>query len=171
MKAIEEEILCTGAGYGGGSDPRADRSVKLQPCPITAILPAGPQICDAHGVLLIMDEVINGFGRTGRMLATEQFGVVPEPLRTFPSAHRQQAAAGCSLPHGQGKDGSMGGRMSRFGFIARVSAHACQPPDGGDRGLLLTHSPPGEEFHRCPLIGPPRVRVANVGGEEFEKAH
>src|SRR5215469_8745377 len=36
------------------------------------------QICDAHGVLLIMDEVINGFGRTGTMFATEQFGVVPD---------------------------------------------------------------------------------------------
>jgi adenosylmethionine-8-amino-7-oxononanoate aminotransferase len=36
------------------------------------------QICDEHGVLLIMDEVINGFGRTGTMFATEQFGVVPD---------------------------------------------------------------------------------------------
>jgi adenosylmethionine-8-amino-7-oxononanoate aminotransferase len=36
------------------------------------------QICDAHGVLLILDEVINGFGRTGTMFATEQFGVVPD---------------------------------------------------------------------------------------------
>jgi adenosylmethionine-8-amino-7-oxononanoate aminotransferase len=36
------------------------------------------QICDTHGVLLIMDEVINGFGRTGTMFATEQFGVVPD---------------------------------------------------------------------------------------------
>jgi adenosylmethionine-8-amino-7-oxononanoate aminotransferase len=35
------------------------------------------EICDRHGVLLVMDEVINGFGRTGTMFATEQFGVVP----------------------------------------------------------------------------------------------
>lgn len=38
------------------------------------------EICDKHGVLLILDEVINGFGRTGTMFATEQFGIVPDVM-------------------------------------------------------------------------------------------
>ena len=36
------------------------------------------QICDKHGILLIFDEVITGFGRTGQPFAAQTFGVTPD---------------------------------------------------------------------------------------------
>jgi beta-alanine--pyruvate transaminase len=36
------------------------------------------QICDKHGILLIFDEVITGFGRTGSPFAAQEFGVTPD---------------------------------------------------------------------------------------------
>ena len=36
------------------------------------------QICDRHGVLLILDEVMCGMGRTGRWFAAEHYDVVPD---------------------------------------------------------------------------------------------
>ncbi|MDX2037368.1 MAG: acetyl ornithine aminotransferase family protein [Isosphaeraceae bacterium] len=37
-------------------------------------------ICDAHGILLVFDEVQSGIGRTGRMFACEHWGVAPDIL-------------------------------------------------------------------------------------------
>ena len=35
-------------------------------------------ICDTHGILLVFDEVITGFGRTGAPFASQSFGVTPD---------------------------------------------------------------------------------------------
>ena len=36
------------------------------------------QICDKHGILLVFDEVITGYGRLGHAFAAERYGVVPD---------------------------------------------------------------------------------------------
>ncbi len=40
------------------------------------------EICDKHGILLIFDEVICGFGRTGDSFAATRFGVTPDLITT-----------------------------------------------------------------------------------------
>jgi beta-alanine--pyruvate transaminase len=36
------------------------------------------EICDQHGILLVFDEVICGFGRTGKAFASQSFGITPD---------------------------------------------------------------------------------------------
>ena len=38
------------------------------------------EICDTHGILLVFDEVICGFGRTGHAFAAQAFGVTPDMM-------------------------------------------------------------------------------------------
>ncbi len=40
------------------------------------------EICDRHGILLIFDEVITGFGRVGASFAADYFGVMPDIITT-----------------------------------------------------------------------------------------
>ena len=43
-------------------------------------LPRLRAICDKHGILLIFDEVITGFGRLGHAFAAERYGIIPDMI-------------------------------------------------------------------------------------------
>lgn len=53
--------------------------------PHDSYLPAVREICDRHGVLLILDEIQTGLGRTGKLWASEHWGVVPDIMTTAKS--------------------------------------------------------------------------------------
>jgi 4-aminobutyrate aminotransferase-like enzyme len=46
--------------------------------PPPEFLPVLREVCDAHGILLVLDEIYTGFNRTGALFACEHFGVVPD---------------------------------------------------------------------------------------------
>jgi 4-aminobutyrate aminotransferase len=46
--------------------------------PPTAFMTGLRELCTEHGIMLIFDEVQSGYGRTGKMWASEHFGVVPD---------------------------------------------------------------------------------------------
>jgi len=69
-------------------DPETVAAVIVEPITNTGGIVSGPdsylpilrEICDRHNVLLIFDEVITGFGRTGEMFAAQTFHTVPDIL-------------------------------------------------------------------------------------------
>ena len=55
------------------------------------------EICDRHGILMIADEVMAGFGRTGKWFAVDHWGVVPDLItmaKGLTSAYIQLGALG-----------------------------------------------------------------------------
>ncbi|WP_341716403.1 aspartate aminotransferase family protein [Micromonospora sp. FIMYZ51] len=70
--------------------PQTLAAVLVEPVPGTAGILVPPdgylagvrRLCDEHGILLIADEVMCGFGRTGRWLAVDHWAVRPD-LLTF----------------------------------------------------------------------------------------
>ena len=57
------------------------------------------EICDKYNVLLAVDEVICGFGRTGRNFAVDHFGVVPDLMAVAKGMGSGYTAAGGVLVH------------------------------------------------------------------------
>lgn len=57
------------------------------------------QACDRHGTLLVADEVLTGFGRTGRWLGIDHEGVVPDMITLSKALTGGYATLGAVLVH------------------------------------------------------------------------
>jgi adenosylmethionine-8-amino-7-oxononanoate aminotransferase len=81
--------------------------------------PAIAEVCHRHGVLLVADEVMTGFGRTGRWFALDHWGIEPDLL---------VAAKGATSGYWP------------FGFVATSgSIHDLVRPRGFIHGFTYTH--------------------------------
>lgn len=69
--------------------------------PPAEYMPGLREICRRHGILLIADEILTGFGRTGRWFAIDHWGVVPDILtmgKAITSGHAPLGAVAVSEP-------------------------------------------------------------------------
>src|SRR5438445_136441 len=74
--AEQMKTLAFSSAYGGfGTAPAIKLAAKLADLAPADYFPLLRKLCDKHGLLLIADEVITGFGRTGRWFALEHWNV------------------------------------------------------------------------------------------------
>ena len=66
-------------------------------------------ICTKYGILLIFDEVITGFGRTGSAFAAQEFGVVPDMITCAKGLTNGAVPMGCVLVRREIYDAFMNG--------------------------------------------------------------
>jgi adenosylmethionine-8-amino-7-oxononanoate aminotransferase len=77
-QAVEDTILHYGADTIAAFIGEPLAIPQGAPVPGDEYWPKVREICDRYGVVMIIDEVVCGFGRTGRMFGMEHFGVVPD---------------------------------------------------------------------------------------------
>jgi putrescine---pyruvate transaminase len=77
------------------------------------------QLCDKYGIILIIDEVITGFGRTGTWFATEQIGIEPDIMNVAKSMGAGYAPIGAVITRDEIADG-----IKHFRHVHTYSGHA-----------------------------------------------
>ena len=72
------------------------------------------RVCDEHGILLVVDEVQSGFGRTGRMFACEHYGLKPDII-TLAKGIASGMPMGACVARADLMDWKPGAHASTFG--------------------------------------------------------
>ena len=112
-------------------DPETVAAVFAEPIssPMGCVVPGDNywprlrEICDKYGVLLIADEVITGFGRTGKMFATEHWGVVPDMMTVAKGITSGYIPMGGCITRGEISDAFIGSQKASFKHVITFGGH------------------------------------------------
>jgi adenosylmethionine-8-amino-7-oxononanoate aminotransferase len=123
VKAIEDIIIFQG--------PSTVAAVVAEPVssPMGAAVP-GPnywpllrEVCDKYGCLLIADEVITGFGRTGKMFACEHWGVTPDIMTVAKGITSGYIPMGGAITRKTISDAFVGSSKAAFRHVITFGGH------------------------------------------------
>ncbi|EFW99677.1 aminotransferase class 3 [Grosmannia clavigera kw1407] len=81
------------------------------------------EICDKYGILLILDEVMSGAGRTGTMFAFEQEGIVPDIMTLGKGLGGGYTPVAAIIAHKRVCDGFRAGPSQAFNHGQTYQAH------------------------------------------------
>lgn len=141
------------------------------------------EICDKHGILLIFDEVITGFGRTGQPFGSQTFAVTPDMMTVAKGITNGCVPMGAVIAQGKIHDAFMTGpeHLIEFFHGYTYSAHplACAAALGtldtyAEEGLLTRAADLAPYFANAlhSLRGEPHVidvrNIGLVGGIELQ---
>ncbi len=123
VQAIEDTIKFQG--------PETVAGVVAEPVssPMGAVVPPDNywpllrEVCDRYGVLLIADEVITGFGRTGKMFACEHWGVTPDIMTVAKGITSGYIPMGGAITRKNIADAFVGSQRVSFRHVITFGGH------------------------------------------------
>lgn len=108
-------------------------------------LPALRQLCDKHGILLVVDEVQSGMGRTGKMWAVEHYGVEPDIICSAKGI-ASGMPLGAIIAKAEIMDWPPGSHASTFGGNPVACRAALATIDLLERGYMANATARGEQL-------------------------
>ncbi|WP_238368121.1 aminotransferase class III-fold pyridoxal phosphate-dependent enzyme [Mesobacterium pallidum] len=100
-QAMEDEIAFQGAGTIAAFIMEPIQGAGGVIVPHETFMPLMREICTRHGILMISDEVITGFGRTGDWSGARHWGVQPDMMSTAKGITSGYYPVGAALIAGQ----------------------------------------------------------------------
>ena len=132
------------------------------------------QICDQHGIMLILDEVQSGFGRTGKWAAYDHYDVIPD-ISTWAKSMGSGIPIACVMGKASVMDKAMAGTIGGTyagnpvacaGSLATIEyMQKIDINRKGERIGRITHTFFENLQKDCPAIGQVRGLGAMVGIE------
>jgi 4-aminobutyrate aminotransferase len=128
--------------------------------PPSDFLPALRELCDRHGMLLVVDEVQTGMGRTGKLFAVEHWGVEPDVI-CLAKGIASGMPLGAIIARDKVMDWPSGSHASTFGGNPVSCRAALATLDLLEEGYIANSAERGEQLrqgllrlHRhCPEAG------------------